>query len=511
MLLRRETPTGPASYSVVGDPARRAVPRRGRRLGPLSAGALLLVALGPRGAWAQESNLDAERFKPAVTHDGFVNLEGSGVRMPEDRWEFGLFLNYARNTLIAVNGADNVSRQFVAGRLGFDALASVTLAEPFALGVDLPFFLAQTGDYAPSSAGLGDLRLVPKLRLMDDRNGFGLGIVGELRLPTHAGDFAGGARNVVFAPRLVADHRYAGGLRLGANAGVLLRQGTLFYNVHAASEFTYGAAIGYRFGGDAGKVEIGAELLGALGLVRTNREEAPLEAFPYVKVNPSDEWEISAGPGIGLLPGYGVPVFRFFAGIRYTPTSHDSDHDGVPDGRDRCPTVAEDRDHVQDDDGCPEEDGDVDGIPDSEDRCPNAKETINGFEDDDGCPDEGPARVIVENGRIRILENIRFKKGSAEIDEESNSILNQVALTMKANPSIKRVRVEGHTDETGTHELNMQLSRERAASVRQYIVNRGVKPERLTAAGYGPDRPLVKGNDPDSLAKNRRVEFIVEQ
>lgn len=471
----------------------------------------LCVCLVPVLALAQENVLDAERFKPAVTHDGFVNLEGSGVRMPEDRWEFGFFLNYARNTLIVVNGSDDVTRHFVSGRLGFDAMASVTLAEPFAIGVDLPFFLAQTGDYSPSSGGLGDLRLVPKLRLLDDRNGFGLGIVGELRLPTHTGDFSGGARNVVFAPRLVADHRFAGGLRLGANAGVLLREGTSFFNVRAASEFTYGGALGYRFGGDAGKVEIGAELLGAIGLVAANREETPLEAFPYVKVNPNDEWEISAGPGIGLLAGYGVPLVRVFAGVRYTPTAHDRDHDGVPDDRDQCPNVPEDRDHVNDQDGCPEEDGDVDGVPDSEDRCPNAKESINGFEDEDGCPDEGPARVIVENGRIRILENIRFRTGSAEIDSESNSILNQVALTMKANPSIKRVRVEGHTDETGSHDMNMQLSRERAASVRQYLINRGVKPERLTAQGYGPDRPLVKGTDPDSLSKNRRVEFIVEQ
>jgi outer membrane protein OmpA-like peptidoglycan-associated protein len=470
--------------------------------------ALLLATPAVR---AEDNALDAERFKPAVTHDGFVNAEGSGVRNREDPWELGLFLNYGRSQLVVVNGAGDVTHSFVSGRLGFDALASVTLAEPFSLGIDVPFFLIQTGDYSPSFAGLGDLRLVPKLRILDDRKGFGLGVVGELRVPTHAGDFSGGARNVVFAPRVVADHRFANGVRLGANIGVLVREGTSFYNVRGASEFTYAAALGYRFGGDAGKVEVGAELVGGVGLVATDSEELPLEAFPYVKYDPNDEWEFSAGPGIGLIAGYGVPVFRVFGGVRYTPTEHDGDHDGVPDGRDQCPNVPEDRDHVNDLDGCPEEDGDVDGVPDTEDRCPDAKETINGFEDEDGCPDEGPARVIVENGRIRILENIRFRHGSSEIDSESNSILNQVALTMKANPSIKRVRVEGHTDETGTHELNMQLSRQRAEAVREYLVKRGVKGDRLTAVGYGPDRPLSKGTDPDSLAKNRRVEFIVEQ
>lgn len=472
---------------------------------------ITLCSLVPLPAFGQEANLDAERFKPAVTHDGFVNLEGSGVRRTADPWEFGLFLNYGWNSLVGVQD-DEITREFIAGRLGVDAIASVSLAEPFAIGLALPFFVAQTGDYNPSGAGLGDLRIVPKLRLLNDReDALGLAIVAELRAPTHTGDFSGGTRMPVFAPRIALDHRFAGGLRLGANAGVLLRERTDFYNVRAASEFTYGGALGYRFGGDAGLVELGAELLGALGLVSSNREENPLEAFPYLKINPSDQWEIQAGSGIGLVAGYGVPVARVFAGVRYSPTSHDSDHDGVPDDEDRCKDVPEDRDHVMDSDGCPEEDGDVDGIPDTEDSCPNEKETINGFEDDDGCADEGPAKVIVEKGRIRILENIRFQTNSAEIDEESHSILNQVALTMKANPSIRRVRVEGHTDERGSRELNVRLSKERAAAVRAYLERRGVKRERLSDRGFGPDRPLSRGDDADSLARNRRVEFIVEQ
>src|SRR5262249_11886033 len=161
-----------------------------------------------------------------------------------------------------------------------------------------------------------------------------------------------------------------------------------------------------------GRIELGAELFGGIGLQKADREELLFEAFPYLKIDPSDEWQIQAGPGIGIVAGYGVPTLRFFAGIRYSPTTHDADHDGVPDDRDRCPNQAEDRDGVHDDDGCPEEDEDSDGVPDAEDKCPNEKETINGFQDEDGCPDEGPAKVIVEKGQIRILEQIHFKTGS---------------------------------------------------------------------------------------------------
>jgi outer membrane protein OmpA-like peptidoglycan-associated protein len=474
----------------------------------LPASLLLCVA---RPSFAQQTNLDVERFKPAVTYDGFVNAEGSGTRYTDDPWEFGAFLNYGFRPLVTVDGDGDVNRKFVSGRLGADLLASVSLADPFAIGVGLPLYMLQSGDYSPSFAGLGDLRIVPKLRILDDRESFGLGLAVEVRAPTHTGDFSGGTRGVVVAPKLIADHRFLNGVRFGANIGATIRERTTFYNVAAASEFAYALALGYRFGGPGGKTELGAELLGGVGFVQSDKEEVPLEAFPYLKYDPSEEWELQGGVGVGILAGYGVPLIRPFFGVRYRPTSHDSDRDGVPDSRDKCVNEAEDRDGIHDTDGCPEEDEDSDGVPDTEDRCPNEKEMINGFEDDDGCPDEGPARVILEEGQIKILERVNFKTGSAELEEDSHSILNQVALTMKANKDVKRVRVEGHTDETGTRERNIQLSKERAASVREYLIRRGVKPNRLTSEGYGPDRPLAKGTDPDSLAKNRRVEFVVEQ
>jgi len=459
-----------------------------------------------------QNELDTERFKPAVTSDGWVNAEGSGVHPTEDPLEFGIYANYARNTLVAVDAAGNITNHYVSGRLGFDVLASITLARPVAIGIDIPFYVAQSGDANPSSAGLGDIRVVPKFQILDDvKKHVGLAIIAEIRAPSHTGDFAGGARySPVFVPRILIDHRF-GGLRLGASAGALFREITTFMNVTSASEFVYQADIAYRFGGRAGPFEIGFEANGALGLKTLGTPEAPLEGLPYISIFPNDMWEIQAGAGIGFVAGYGTPVVRGFLGVRFHPVFHDRDHDGVSNNRDRCPDVPEDRDGVEDDDGCPEHDADMDGVPDSQDKCPTEKETINGYKDEDGCPDEGPAQVIVENGHITILKNVNFESGSARIDKDSYSILNQVALVMRAHPEIKRIRVEGHTDETGSHEMNMQLSRQRAESVRVYLISRGVQPRRLSSAGFGPDRPLAKGNDPDARAKNRRVEFVVEE
>lgn len=476
-----------------------------------------LLAATPARAQTLDSDADIERFKPAATPDGWVNAEGSGVRTPEDPWEFAAFLNYGVHPLVVVNQNGDVQRKLVSGRLGLDLMASMTIADPFVVGLDLPMFAAQSGAGNPSFAGLGDLRVVPKLRLLDDRESLGLAVALELRAPTHAGDYSGGARNVVAFPKIIVDHRFLNGFRIGANAGVLVREGTVIGNtqagnIHAASEFAYAADLGYRFGGMRGSTEIGVELNGGVGLVRAVERENPLEAFLYVRHEPSTDWEIMAGPGFGVIPGYGVPLFRVFAGVRYRPTSHDQDHDGIPDDRDQCPTEAEDPDHYQDLDGCPEEgpDSDNDGIPDYQDKCPDQKETINGIDDDDGCPDSGDPRVVFEDGKFKILDTVQFEHGSARLKPESYSLLDQVALTMKANPQLEKIRVEGHTDDTGPHDLNLRLSRDRADSVRRYLINKGVSPKRLDAEGYGPDRPLVEGTTDAARAKNRRVEFVVE-
>ena len=482
-----------------------------RRSHAVAVSLLLAGWVTPRAAHAQ--TLDVERFKPAVTHDGFVMMKGAGVRDPEDRWEVGLFANYGRNQLVIVNNG-NVTGHFVSGRLGADLLGSVTVAGPFAIGLDLPVFLAQTGDACTLVRRARRSAYRPQAAASwTTASSIGLGLAVEVRAPTHVGDFSGGARNVVVWPKLLLDHRFANGIRFGVNGGVSIREKTQFVNVQAGTEVTYGGALGYRIGGLAGKVELGGEVDGAVGFAAQQKEELPLEGLLYVKIDPTDEWEISAGPGFGLIGGYGVPIARGFAGIRYTPTSHDRDHDGVPDDRDQCPDVPEDRDGDHDTDGCPEADpdDDHDGVPNSEDDCPKEKETINGFQDEDGCPDTGDRRVIYEDGQVKVLDTVRFESGSAKLKPESYSLLNQVALTIRANPEIRHVRIEGHTDETGTHELNMQLSRERAQAVRTYLINRRIEGSRLSAEGYGPDRPLVHGTDEKARAKNRRVDFIVEK
>jgi outer membrane protein OmpA-like peptidoglycan-associated protein len=71
------------------------------------------------------------------------------------------------------------------------------------------------------------------------------------------------------------------------------------------------------------------------------------------------------------------------------------------------------------------------------------------------------------------------------------------------------VRIEGHTDDVGKDELNKRLSLQRAGSVMEYLVSRGIAPKRIVTAGYGKNRPIVPNVTPENRAKNRRVELTL--
>ena len=472
--------------------------------------------LGAAIAWLASGDaraqVDAERLAPAVTHDGWVSAEGSAVRPSDDRWELGAMVHYARNSLIIANGDGELERALVAGRVGLFLGGSASIGDRFALGLGLPLF-AQHGDGDPDSVGIGDLRVVPKLALTRDvEDGIGLALAAEVRAPTHGGDYAGGADSFSIFPKLILDHRFPGGLRLGTNVGVIVRDNQRFLNVTSGDELSYAVGASYRFGGLAGTTEAGVELDGGVNLSGAGDEEVALEALGFLRHALGPEWLVQGGVGAGVLAGYGVPTWRVFLGVTSRPTSHDGDFDGVPDSRDQCPEFAEDRDGVQDADGCPEEDadGDHDGVSDQDDRCPTEPETINGNADDDGCPDGGERRVIFDDGELVVLDTIRFSTGAANIDPSARGLLDQVALTLRAHPELEHLRIDGHTDDTGPREVNMVLSQQRALSVKRYLIERGVSPKRLVVRSYGPDRPREAGTDTRARAKNRRVEFIVE-
>lgn len=181
----------------------------------------------------------------------------------------------------------------------------------------------------------------------------------------------------------------------------------------------------------------------------------------------------------------------------------DSDGDGFMDPDDACP----DEPGVEPD-GCPIPDTDGDGFLDPDDGCPDEPETKNGFEDNDGCPDEIPEEVKVFTG---VIAGIEFEFRKSDIRPGSKPVLDKAIALLKEYPDL-RLEISGHTDNVGTREVNVELSKARADAVREYLVAGGIDESRLVTRGAGPDEPIGDNETEEGRAKNRRTEFkIIEQ
>jgi outer membrane protein OmpA-like peptidoglycan-associated protein len=185
----------------------------------------------------------------------------------------------------------------------------------------------------------------------------------------------------------------------------------------------------------------------------------------------------------------------------------DTDGDGVLDVDDACPTVPGLKTTDPKTNGCPDQDRDKDGIPNDTDACP----------DEPGQPDPDPKRngcpkAFVADGQIKILDQVKFKTGSADIlpGKESEEVLDAVLKVLTAHPEIKKIRIEGHTDDRGAVAMNKKLSGERAASVVKWLTAKGIDKGRLTSQGFGPDRPIGDNKTDEGRQNNRRVEFHIE-
>jgi len=117
--------------------------------------------------------------------------------------------------------------------------------------------------------------------------------------------------------------------------------------------------------------------------------------------------------------------------------------------------------------------------------------------------------VVLKNKQIALRRQISFATGSDEILPNSEPLLLEVADVLIRNPDLELVEVQGHTDNRGDRALNMRLSQQRAESVRRWLTQHGVEPDRLTAKGYGPTRPLAPNITQQNRARNRRVQFRI--
>jgi outer membrane protein OmpA-like peptidoglycan-associated protein len=124
-------------------------------------------------------------------------------------------------------------------------------------------------------------------------------------------------------------------------------------------------------------------------------------------------------------------------------------------------------------------------------------------------PEAPPPKVVLTPSNIQINDKVQFELGSDKLLPVSFPLLDAVGQVMVENAQIEVIEIAGHTDASGGAKRNRELSQQRAESVRQYLISKGIAKGRLTSKGYGPDKPIAGNDTPEGREANRRVEFVI--
>lgn len=582
-----------------------------------------VAALLPSVAMAQEASTEfqLEQFEPQAAQG--INMLNLARSQPLAHLtpSAGLFLHFAKDPLVLRELGSDETESVVGNQLKAEILLGLGLFDIVDIGLAVPLVMFQDGGdlgqfgrtgASIDSFALSDIRLTPKIRLIDPEwaAGFGAALLVPVYIPVGDTDSFNSDGAIRAEPRLALDWAHDSGLAVVANAGFQLRPKREARNFVSGNVVKWGAGLQIPVGWEPMKVVSSvfgtipmedAQQLGSVSLDELERGN-PIEAVGGLQFQLPADLIAQVGAGTGLNAAVGSPALRLFASLSYTPFGEkdvDTDGDGLLDSVDQCPTEPEDFDQFEDEDGCPDPDNDGDNILDVDDSCPNeagipelqgcppVDTDGDGFQDHvdkcpnepgieelegcpavdtdgdgifdhkdkcpnepgieelegcpavdadgdgipdhkdkcpdepglpelEGCPKDGP-KVVVTETEIRISETIYFDTGKATIQARSFNLLDTVAFVLKRHSKITGVRIEGHTDDVGKDASNLELSKARAKSVRDYLVSKGIDEARLSSEGYGESQPKadikgLRGKDlREARALNRRVEFRITE
>lgn len=353
-----------------------------------------------------ENEISVQRFDPAPGPGNFITTR-SARSEGQLVWTAGFMANYAyrplsikicRTSPCGEAGTPGVRLiPVVENLVSGDAYGSFTIFPELQLGLRVPVSwvkgqgIDSTGNPREgglSAVGMGDLQLEAKGRFYGSpESPYALGAYAYATVPfgdwTARGSYIGSSTGSV-GGALVGDVRL-GDWTAGVNLGAIYRgEARIGTGTVLGPEARWGAAVGYQVGPI---VRVVADVWGSTNFTSSlgaNAAELDLAA----QVTPLGlPLTFTAGAGVGIFKGIGVPDARAFLGVVYNADIRDRDGDGIIDALDACPDEPEDKDGFEDSDGCPEPDNDGDGIPDVKDQCPNEPEDFDGFQDEDGCPD----------------------------------------------------------------------------------------------------------------------------
>jgi outer membrane protein OmpA-like peptidoglycan-associated protein len=477
------------------------------------------------------------------------------------RVRFGVAAEYARAPLALVS-PDQHQRVLVESQLWLHAGASLALGHRFLAALNVPLLLSQSGESAPFDASLpaasgggalGDPRLMLRGRVLGEADAFALGVGVTASAPLATDTYAGSAGATV-QPFAAVGHedragfsalqlgfswrrsqtlpgilptRLGSALDLGLGAGVVLdraQRTRLGPELSASFVLANGARLLDARSTSCvlllhlqhrlldGPVVIGAALGPGIGRApgaADYRALFSLALTPEIPVPPPDGDDDSIPDSSDMCPTLRGEPSNDALMHGCPPAPSDADGDGVPDTMDACPRTPGQPSNQRTRHGCPPaQDRDRDQVADGEDACPDVPGLPSADAASSGCPKPGPAATL-EASAIVISEQIQFETSTSQLRPESERVLGEVSNILKEHRELELCEIAGHTDDTGTAELNQRLSEDRALAVLEWLVSQGVERQRLVSRGYGASRPLADNASEAGRTKNRRVEFVI--
>lgn len=521
--------------------------RRLRPLGKIAAFAAFLGALAaPSLASAQQPTFYLDRLQMAGAPD-----DGVGVWRPQmgtyTRFYGQLGFGYSLNPFRVENYIDKIDQSAIMEKENGAPVrtqvttylnAGVEILNRFAFQLAFPLTVFQDGgsmysDTAQVRLKVNQATVVPMDLRLDgrvilfrtDENAFKLGAIATLWAPVGNRYSFGGDTSTTGMLGLAAEYD-ARVVAATLNVGYHFRPKAKINELTIADELVFGAGVFAPLLDE--RLRVGAEVTGSIGMTEGTAgdvDNTPIEARLQgrYKLDEDGQLYVSLAAGPRLSSGY-APDFRAVAAFggwfnlfdtKPKPRDFqyvipgDADKDKIPDDIDMCPNDKEDSKGANQDDGCPEmlNDVDSDGIPDAQDACVHEPGVKNPDPAKNGCPEF--IRRTTASNEITVLKKVPFAFDRADLLPDAFPVLNEVVRLLKVNPEIELVRIEGHTDDFGSHKYNDDLSQNRAESVMRYMIERGIGAEHLEAKGFGKRRPLVANDNAENREKNRRVEFHI--
>jgi outer membrane protein OmpA-like peptidoglycan-associated protein len=419
---------------------------------------------------------DMQLFNPTTDGLDFVTVESSETLLP-GYVNFGLFMNYAVNTLpyFEAEGTSQSRTKFNDKLLAADLNVGVGLLKNLSVGLSLPQILTQsvsTGGYHGKFRDNGntEVRLNSKLRLVGDEDG-GIAIGGVVNINrTKDNPYVGKGNAPIYTAQLIGDKKVTSELTLGANLGYRWRKSA--ESLPEAdpikplpNQIIASAAASYHIADLDSKIifEIFGSKPAKSATVNGDRTASSSEALLGVKHDVDHSLAIHGGFGTELQHGLSSPDWRIYAGVNYAMGPSASEPKRVS----------------------------------SESKAPviNAK------------PFSGPPKAFEKV----VVHDILFEFDSDDrMVGPSKDTLEQLAKYLVQPPAYTKLIVTGHTDSIGGVGYNDELSLNRANTIKRWLVNQHrLDPAKIVTEGKGEREPVAKNANFQGRQLNRRVEFKI--